>query len=387
VTSSGERREARGERRDTWPPLSLPLTARHLPLALSCIALALVFWGLLQLDLPLTRFLRSVHVAWLEQAGNVGNRLGSGAVLVVISAVMVAAGWLLKRAVLSRAGFESLLAHGAAALIIQVLKHLIGRPRPRMMHNGGFQFGPSLETGLDSFPSGHTAASFAMATVVARHFPGLAWPLYGAATAVAMSRVVRGSHFPTDVAAGLVLGVLVGAVVAHPLRHWRRSLIQALSSLVPFLIVAFALLWTMVHVPPEEGMNRLLLGSGLVAIGIGLAGRLAGRLGAQPKWLDLQAANGLLCLGLALTTGSLFVIFLAFLGTIAWWMTPPDETWRSDPDPGTAPGTEPGTAQSVYDRPSARERTQRFMAEVAIAALVAIAIVAIQALKGLLPLL
>jgi undecaprenyl-diphosphatase len=345
----------------------------------------LVFWGLLQIDLPLARFLRSVHVAWLEQAGNVGNRVGSGAVLVAISGAMVAAGWLLKRAALYRAGFESLFAHGAVALIVQVLKHLIGRPRPRMMHNGGFQFGPSLETGLDSFPSGHTASSFAVATIVARHFPGLTWPLYVAAAVVAMSRVIRGSHFPTDVAAGLVLGVLVGAVVANPLRHWRRSLVQALGSLVPFLIVAFAILWAMLHAPPEEGMNRLLLGSGLLAIGIGFAGRLARRLGVESNVLDLQAANGLLCLGLALATGSLLVAFLALLGTIAWWMTPADETQRPAPD--VTSGPEQGMAQPVPDMPGVRERMLPFMVELAIAALVAIAIVAIQALRGLLPLL
>jgi len=362
-------------------PHPSPLTA----MLLSCAALGLVFWGLLQIDLPLARFLRSVHVAWLEQAGNVGNRVGSGAVLVAISGVMVAAGWLLKRAALYRAGFEGLLAHGAVALIVQVLKHLIGRPRPRMMHNGGFQFEPSLETGLDSFPSGHTASSFAVATIVARHFPGLTWPLYGTAAMVAMSRIVRGSHFTTDVAAGLVLGVLVGAVVANPLRHWRRSLARALGSLVPFLIVAFAILWAMLHAPPEEGMNRLLLGSGLLAIGIGFAGRLARRLGVESNVLDLQAANGLLCLGLALATGSLLVAFLALLGTIAWWMTPADETQRPAPD--VTSGPEQGMAQPVPDMPGVRERMLPFMVELAIAALVAIAIVAIQALRGLLPLL
>jgi undecaprenyl-diphosphatase len=202
---------------------------------------------------------------------------------------------------------------------------------------------------------------------------------------VAMSRIVRGSHFPTDVAAGLVLGVLVGAVVANPLRHWRRSLARALGSLVPFLIVAFAILWAMLHAPPEEGMNRLLLGSGLLAIGIGFAGRLARRLGVESNVLDLQAANGLLCLGLALATGSLLVAFLALLGTIAWWMTPADETQRPAPD--VTSGPEQGMAQPVPDMPGVRERMLPFMVELAIAALVAIAIVAIQALRGLLPLL
>lgn len=351
--------------------------ARVTAVLLSCVALIIVFWGLLQLDLPLARFLRSVHVAWLERAGDVGNRLGSGAVLVTISGVMLAAGWLLKRAAVYRAGFEGLLAHGAAALMAQVLKHLIGRPRPRMMHNGGFQFGPSFETGLDSFPSGHVTASFAVATVIAKHFPGLAWPLYGAASLVAVSRIVRGSHFPTDAAAGLVLGVLAGALVANPLRQWRESLTQGLTSLTPWLVLVFALLWTASHPSPEEDMNRLMLAAGVVAIGIGLACRLARRFWAKPECLDLRAANALLGLGLALTTGSVLVTGLVLLVAIAWRLTSSRSCSQSDPGPDPSDSGKPG-----FQAPM-----QAFLAESVTMALLAAAVVVIQALKGLLPLL
>src|SRR5690349_16236741 len=139
----------------------------------------LIFWGLFQIDWPFVRFLRSLHVGWLERLGDVGTRLGSGAALVAVSVGLLLAGWRWKRPALQQAGFKSLLAHGIAAIVVQALKHGIARPRPRWMHaDGGFSWGPSLGSGLDSFPSGHTAASFAVATALAKSFPRFAWFLY-----------------------------------------------------------------------------------------------------------------------------------------------------------------------------------------------------------------
>ncbi|MFG2981269.1 phosphatase PAP2 family protein [Streptomyces sp. NPDC048258] len=74
-----------------------------------------------------------------------------------------------------------------------------------------------------SFPSGHTAAAVAFTTAVAP-----TWPWAGAACAVptalvAIERVHSGAHYPSDVAAGAVIGVAAAAVVrAAPrllLRH------------------------------------------------------------------------------------------------------------------------------------------------------------------------
>jgi undecaprenyl-diphosphatase len=351
--------------------------------------LVVVFWGLLQLDLPLARFLRSVQLPWLELAGDVGSRLGSGAILAVISGALLAIGLARKQAAFRRAGVGSLIAHAAAALSVQALKHLIGRPRPRMTHGGGFQFGPSWDVGLDSFPSGHTAASFAVAAVLAKQFPRARWLIYGVATFVAVSRVMRGSHFPTDVIAGVGLGLLAGYVVANPIRAWRSSLATALTDLAPYLVGAFALLWTALHTYPDELTDSIMVAVGVVGMAIGVGTRLyrtgkgredSGLSGSsgfsgstkqtkQTRQTQLLASHLLIAVGLALTTGSLLVTALAVLVSSAQWL--------AQPRPDSLPAS---TQPRFLD-------FKALAVEAAFALGLIAAVVAIQGLKGLLPLL
>jgi len=363
--------------------------SRLTALLVSCIALGLIFWGLLQLDLPLARFLRSVQLPWLELAGDVGSRLGSGAILAVLSGVLLAIGLARKQPAFRRAGVGSLIAHAAAALSVQALKHLIGRPRPRMTHGGGFQFGPSWDAGLDSFPSGHTTASFAVAAVLARQFPRIGWMFYGIASLIAASRILRGSHFPTDVMGGVGLGLLAGYVVANPIRAWRSSLATALTDLTPYLVGAFALLWTALHTYPDELTDSIMVAVGVVGMAIGVGTRLywagkgredSGLSGSsgfsgstkqtkQTRQTQLLASRLLIAVGLALTTGSLLVTALAVLVSSAQWL--------AQPRPDSLPAS---TQPRFLD-------FKALAVEAAFALGLIAAVVAIQGLKGLLPLL
>ena len=98
------------------------------------------------------------------------------------------------------------------AIVSQGLKALIYRDRPFETH----PFIEKLsEAGSSSFPSGHTLEAFAVATVLSILFSGkkIVIPLFIWATLVAYSRMALGVHYPSDVFAGMVIGVLVGWIV------------------------------------------------------------------------------------------------------------------------------------------------------------------------------
>jgi undecaprenyl-diphosphatase len=73
--------------------------------------------------------------------------------------------------------------------------------------------------GGSSFPSGHTATSFACATVLAFFVPRAAPAFYLLALAIGFSRIYVGVHWPLDVLGGAVLGVAVGLAVTALLRR------------------------------------------------------------------------------------------------------------------------------------------------------------------------
>lgn len=284
---------------------------------LSCAALGLVFWGLHQLDMPMIRFMRSVHEPWIEAGGDLLGRLGSGAALVAFSVVLLVAGRIRMKPALFHAGLQGLVAHGLAALATQLIKHTIGRPRPRVTHEGEFQFEPSLASGFDSFPSGHASASFAVATVLARHFPRLGWVSYLVAALIACSRVWRGSHFPTDILMGTMVGVLSGALVAYSYMGWPTIFSRTFARLALASTAVFMLFWPTVQSAQGRPSETLLLGIGVMAILLGLGWRWQLVRKGEAERACLWPL--VLCwVGLALTTGLWLVSVAALLAGLAW---------------------------------------------------------------------
>jgi undecaprenyl-diphosphatase len=96
------------------------------------------------------------------------------------------------------------LTGGVGLLAYKLIKRHAVRERPFITH-------PAISCAaapLDrySFPSGHTLHAVSFALLGAHYLPELAAPLAGFAFLVALSRVVLGLHYPTDVAAGALLG-------------------------------------------------------------------------------------------------------------------------------------------------------------------------------------
>ena len=108
-------------------------------------------------------------------------------------------------------GVELFLALSISQVIVHSLKILLSRERPYNILEQLNTFGIDLKD--YSFPSGHTAASFSLATTIALNIPKISIIVYFLAIIVAISRIYLGVHYPTDVAAGIIIGLFFSIMV------------------------------------------------------------------------------------------------------------------------------------------------------------------------------
>jgi undecaprenyl-diphosphatase len=133
------------------------------------------------------------------------SRLGDGIFwYALMLALLLADGWrgAVVSAQLAATGFVSLA-------IYRLLKHWIRRPRPYASHGG--IIARILPLDQFSFPSGHTLHAVAFTAIACAWYPALAWILVPFSILVALSRVVLGLHYPSDVAAAIAIGLLLAA--------------------------------------------------------------------------------------------------------------------------------------------------------------------------------
>lgn len=134
------------------------------------------------------------------------SRLGDGGFWYALMALLVLAD--------GRAGLLAslhLAATGAGALLAyKLLKRWTRRPRPFASDVRIRAWVAPLDE--FSFPSGHTLHAVTFTLVALAHYPLLAWILVPFAATVAVSRVVLGLHYPSDVLAATGLGTGLAAV-------------------------------------------------------------------------------------------------------------------------------------------------------------------------------
>lgn len=100
-----------------------------------------------------------------------------------------------------------MLSAGVGLGIYAAIKHLTARPRPHMAHDDLVLSVAPLDK--YSFPSGHTLHAVNFAIQISVFAPSLAWLVIPFAVMVALSRMVLGLHYLSDVLVGAIIGALL----------------------------------------------------------------------------------------------------------------------------------------------------------------------------------
>lgn len=149
---------------------------------------------------------RSAEWAWLRAVMRIASRLGDGLLWYLLLAALP----LIYGVTAIRPALIMMATGLAGLLIYRKLKSSLLRERPFIRHPGILLAMPPLDR--YSFPSGHTLHAVCFTWQTVAHFPQLGWVLVPAAALIAVSRIILGLHYPTDVIAGGAIGALLAAV-------------------------------------------------------------------------------------------------------------------------------------------------------------------------------
>ena len=151
----------------------------------------------------------NLHGPIMDKVMVISTYLGNeGMIWIIISALLM----ISKR--YRKIGFMALVALVLSTILGDgILKHVVKRIRPSANI-------PAVNLLIVkplsySFPSGHTTSSFAVAGVLAKYFKDYALEFFSLASLIAFSRLYLYVHYPTDVLAGAVLGLICSGIVIY----------------------------------------------------------------------------------------------------------------------------------------------------------------------------
>ncbi len=158
--------------------------------------------------------LNNYHTPWLDLFFINYTYVGDG----IFALCLVVLFMLIRKK--RKEGLAQLFAFLISGLIVQVIKTLTNAPRPKLFFEPNtysyFIKGVTLSNN-SSFPSGHTASAFALATVMILFSKNRVWhvPLLLAAILVGYSRIYLAQHFLGDVLFGGFIGMVSGILTVY----------------------------------------------------------------------------------------------------------------------------------------------------------------------------
>lgn len=185
----------------------------------------------MEVDLWLLQVLNGFAALW-DGFEDVFEFLANEAELMFV--LLLAAVFLARGKYASANARHGVVAAGLSALLGLAIAHLISgswdRPRPYEAHADVQLF--VAPNGDPSFPSDHATAAFAIAFALFLRSRKVGWVALAMAAAVSISRVAVGIHYPSDVAAGAVIGAVAALTLwTPPARDLLHRLADRLSDL------------------------------------------------------------------------------------------------------------------------------------------------------------
>ena len=156
----------------------------------------------------------------LTTLADIGDFTGSKHFLPQFLLGTMGVGLVFKNEKLKRASWRAIKTAVVSGLVTEMLKSFTHRKRPNK-GEGPYVFeGPHWTSGNTSFPSGHSTAAWAVATVFATEFSEhkyVPWIAYSLAAVTSWSRVYDEKHWASDVVLGALIGYVTGKLFTKTL--------------------------------------------------------------------------------------------------------------------------------------------------------------------------
>ncbi len=149
------------------------------------------------------------------------GKLGDQGPLYAASAVVTAYALIHRNLRLVHTGLAMFAAVAVADLCKTLVKRFVRRTRPHVFLDEGryaSALGGSEHTPEQSFPSGHMAGSVAAARALARNYPASSGWSTTCTVIIGITRLIKGAHWPLDLAAGAILGLVAEGLSAFALQ-------------------------------------------------------------------------------------------------------------------------------------------------------------------------